>query len=235
MQSVLELRAPGGGELTVRLPDDAPVTSTAAEIRFVGNSYSRGFQIGPRGYHQFACQYLIHASTLDRFLVRGREIVVSGTSDGDTTMVTLRERYHEVSTVFSGPSPDRAALAALFDTVYIEDHPRGLRLRPVSATLVDVTAERLVLTVAGRGAISIPGPRHTRAILPSHRGASTPYGEVWRTPLPDRSSPEDPTDFLYTIAGARGAAEVHVDESNSLDGPGLLKWVIGLDVAWHTG
>jgi hypothetical protein len=235
VRPVLELRAPGGDELTVRLPDGSPVTSTAAEIRFVGNSYSRGFQIGPHGYHQFACRYLIRATTRDRFLVDGREIVVSGTSDGDTTMVTMRERYHEVSTVFSGPSPDRPSLAALFDTVDIDDHPRGLRLRPVSVALVDVTAERLVLNVSGRGAVSIPGPRHTRAILPSHRGASTRFGELWRTPLPGRSSHRDSRDFMYVIAGARGAAQVHVDESSPLDGPGLLTWVSGLDVAWHTG
>lgn len=235
MQPVLELRAPGGDELTVRLPDDAPVTSTAAEIRFVGNSYSRGFQIGPHGYHQFACDYLIHATTRDRFLFGGREIVVSGTSDGDTTMVTMRERYHEVTTVFSGPSPDRSSLAALFGTVDIDDEPRGLRVRPVAASLVDVTAERLVLNVSGRGAVSIPGPRHTRAILPSHRGASTRLGELWRTPLPGRSAHRDPRDFMYIIAGPRGAAQVQLDESGPLDGPGLLNWLSGLDVAWHKG
>jgi hypothetical protein len=58
----LRLVSPSGRQVQVDLAADAPVTNVVANVRFAGGSYGTGFQIGPRGQHEFAARYLIPAS-----------------------------------------------------------------------------------------------------------------------------------------------------------------------------
>jgi hypothetical protein len=231
--STVKLRAPSGNRLTVRLGDDAPVRAVAANVRFVGGVYSRGFQIGPRGYHDFIRRHVIEAAPKDRLVAAGREVMVAATADGDTTIVTLLEQYHELMTVFSGPAPGRQTLVGLFGTVEIDDHPQGMRVRPARFTLGDTVLEQFAVTVADRGTISIPGARQARNLVPAHRGKSTKHGEVWRVPVPGRASPAGERDYSYVVAGAKGAAEIRLDQDGALDTAALMNWVDGIDVAWH--
>src|SRR5438093_10046893 len=110
----LELVAPSGGRVSVALPADRPVSSVAAGVRFAGGSYGTGFQIGPRGYHEFACTYVAPATTRERFLVHGREVVVAEANDQQSSVATLIGTYHELMTVYAGPGPSRDRVAALF-------------------------------------------------------------------------------------------------------------------------
>lgn len=231
--STVKLRGPSGDQVTIGLPDDAKASSVAAEVRFVGGGYSRGFQIGPRGYHDFACNNLLNATPRERFVVRGREVTVATTASGNTTFVTLLERYHEMMTVFSGPPPARDTLAEMFGALDIDDNPRGLRVRPATGLPVDVVGERFAVAVADRGKLSIPGPRHTKAIVPRHRGVSTESGEMWRLPLPGHAGSTDARDHLFIIGGPKGAAEVRFDQRDGLDEQALLSWAGGISVAWQ--
>ncbi|MFJ3955826.1 hypothetical protein ACIPXV_38305 [Streptomyces libani] len=225
--------APGGDRLALRLADDAPVRAVATNVRFVGGAYSRGFQIGSRGYHDFVRTHVIKAAPTDRFVVKGREVAVAATSDGHTTMVTLKERYHELMTVFTGPPPSRTTLIGLFGTLEIQDHPRGMRVRPERFTQGDTALEQMAVTVADRGTIVVPGPRQAGRVVPKHRGKPTRHGELWRVPLPGRAADSaSEHDYLYLVAGAKGAAEVRIDPWSQLDAADLLNWVDGLDAAW---
>ncbi|MEU6082910.1 hypothetical protein [Streptomyces sp. NPDC047108] len=227
--------APSGDRLSLRLTDDAPVRAVASNVRFVGGAYSRAFQIGKRGHHDFVRKHVIEAAPTDRFVVKGRETVVAASPDGNTTIVTLKERYHELMTVFTGPPPSRRTLIGLFGTLEIEDHPRGLRVRPERFTQGDTALEQLAVVVADRGTIVVPGPRQTRRIVPGHRGKSTRHGELWRVPLPGRSGSASEHDYLYVVAGKKGAAEVRIDPGSSLGTSALLDWMDGIDAAWATG
>ncbi|WP_327328635.1 hypothetical protein OG735_01350 [Streptomyces sp. NBC_01210] len=40
-------------------------------------------------------------------------------------------------------------------------------------------------------------------------------------------------DYLYIVAGAKGAAKVRFDQKGGLGTAALLDWVNGIDVAWN--
>jgi hypothetical protein len=228
----LQFVAPGGDSLALRLADDAPVRAVATNVRFVGGAYSRAFQIGGRGYHEFVRKHVIKSEPTGRFVVKGRETVMATTADGNTTLVTLKERYHELMTVFTGPAPSRATLVGLFGTLEIKDHPRGLRVRPERFTSGDTALEQVAVAVADRGTVIVPGPRQAGQIVPKHRGKSTKHGEMWRTAMPGRGDSSRAQDYLYIVAGEKGAAEVRIDPSASMGADDLLDWVDGIDAAW---
>src|SRR5262245_60485073 len=100
----LELVAPSGSRVRVDLPADRPVSHVAAGVRFAGGSYGTGFQIGRRGYHDFACRYVAPAAPRDRFLVHGREVVVAEANDRQSSVATMIGTYHELMTVYAGPA-----------------------------------------------------------------------------------------------------------------------------------
>lgn len=230
--TTLQLLAPGGDRLTLRFSDDAPVRAVATNVRFVGGIYSRAFQIGTRGYHEFVRQHVIKAAPTDRFVVKGRETLVAASADGNTTIVTLLERYHELMTVFTGPPPSRKTLIGLFDTLEIKDHPRGMRVRPERFTQGDAALEQVAVAVADRGTVIVPGPRQARRLVPKHRGKPTRHGELWRMPLPGHTDSASAHDYLYVVAGAKGAAEVRFDPATGLGAADLLEWADGIDAAW---
>ncbi|MEV5778504.1 hypothetical protein AB0L49_46140 [Streptomyces antimycoticus] len=216
----------------MRLTDDAPVRAVATNVRFVGGAYSRAFQIGSPGYHDFVRTYVIKAAPTDRFVVKGRETVVAATADGNTTIVTLKDRYHELMTVFAGPPPSRTTLVGLFGTLEIQDHPRGLRVRPERFTQGDTALEQVAVVVADRGTIVVPGLRQAGQAVPKHRGKSTEHGEMWRVPMPGRAESSSEHDYLYVVAGAKGAAHVRIDPGSGLGTGALLDWMDGIDAAW---
>jgi hypothetical protein len=218
----LELVAPSGGRVSVALPADRPVSSVAAGVRFAGGSYGTGFQIGPRGYHEFACTYVAPATTRDRFLVHGREVVVAEAHDGQSSVATLMGTYHELMTVYAGPAPGRDRVSALFGSLEITDNAGGMVVRPRAATLLDTMSEQLAVVVRGRGAMSIPGPRQALALVPGHAGAPTRYGEVWKVADPGSGK------HSFILGCPAGLAEVHLT-----DPAGGLDWLAEIDIAWH--
>jgi hypothetical protein len=216
----LELVAPSGGQLSVTLPADTPVSSVAAGVRFAGGSFGTGFQIGPRGYHDFACTYVAPAASRDRFVVHGREVVVAEANDRQSSVATLIGAYHELMTVYAGPAPRRDRVSALFGSLEITDHVGGMAVRPRSATLLDTMTEQIAIVVKGRGSVSVPGPRQALAMVPTHAGARTKYGEVWKTAYPAGR-------YSFVLGCPAGLAEVHLADEGSLD------WLAEIDVAWH--
>lgn len=232
---VLDLTAPSGGRVTVQLPADAPVASVAAGVRFAGGSYGSGLQIGPRGYHRFATTHVAPARQRERLLVHGREVVVSEALDGSTSVATLIGAYHELMTVYAGPAPDRGRIVALFSALRILDRPAGMVVRPVAASLMDTMTEHLLVVVADRGSMSIPGPRQAGTLVPRHAGAATRHGEVWKAPYPGREGSVRARDHSYLLGCRRGLAEVHLTRSASVSEQEQLDWLDRIDVAWRDG
>jgi hypothetical protein len=199
-----------------------PVSSVAAGVRFAGGSYGTGFQIGPRGYHEFACSYVAPATTRDRFLVHGREVVVAEANDLQSSVATLIGAYHELMTVYAGPAPGRDRVSALFGSLEITDHAGGMVVRPRAATLLDAMTEQFAVVVRGRGTMSIPGPRQALALVPEHAGAPTRHGEVWKAAYPGAEG-----KYSFILGCPAGLAEVHLTD------PGGLDWLAEIDIAWH--
>jgi len=220
----LELVAPSGSRVTVALTADQPVSSVAAGVRFAGGSYGTGFQIGPRGYHQFACTYVAPATTRERFLVHGREVVVAEGNDQQSSVATLIGDYHELMTVYAGPAPGRDRVSALFGSLEIADYVGGMVVRPRAATLLDTMTEQIAVVVRGRGSMSIPGPRQAIRLVPRHAGAPTRYGEVWKAAYPGA---EGEGKYFFILGCPAGLAEVHLAD------PGALDWLAEIDIAWH--
>jgi hypothetical protein len=217
----LRLVAPSGGRVTVGLSGRAPVSHVVAGVRFVGGSYGTGFQIGSRGYHDFACTRVAPARTRERLLVHGREVVVAEADDGQSSVATLIGDYHELMTVYAGPAPHRDRVAGLFGSLRIEDRVDGMVVAPRPATLLDPSGEHLVVVVRDHGSLSIPAPREAAALLPAHAGARTKHGEVWKN---GRS---------FVLGCAAGVAEVHLADTTATTEQQRLDWLDELDVAWQ--
>ena len=229
----LRLVSPSGSTVTVELPAEQRVTSVAAGVRFAGGSFGRGFQIGPRGHHDFACTHLTLASTVDRFVVHGREVVVAETADKTTAIATLMGEYHELMTVFGGPSPERANLVQLFSMLEIDDRVGGMVVKARSATLLGTLNEHLTVVVNRFGSLSIPGAGQAHNLLPKHQGASTAKGEAWRSALPGVAAPKRVRDYSYVLGFKAGLAEVHFDDDDTVSDADQLAWLDQIHVAWQ--
>ncbi|WP_410592033.1 hypothetical protein [Amycolatopsis sp. lyj-23] len=222
----LRLVAPGGDRVTVGLPAAAPVSHVVAGVRFVGGSYGTGFQIGARGYHDFACTYVAPAETRERLVVHGREVVVAEARDGQSSVATLIGAYHELMTVFAGPAPRRARLLDLFGALRIEDHVDGMTVVPRAETLLDPMNEHFVVVVQDHGSLSIPAPRQAAALLPRHAGARTRHGEVWKAGYDGDSARS------FVLGCPAGVAEVHLADTPAKTERERLDWLDGIDIAW---
>lgn len=229
----LELVAPSGGHLTVVLPAEPPVSSVAAGVRFAGGSFGTGFQIGPRGYHDFACTYVAPATQQQRLVVHGREVVVAEADNHESSVATLLGSYHELMTVYAGPAPRRDRIFALFNSLHIEDQAGGMVVRPRSATLLDVMTEHLVVAVKNRGSLSIPGPRQALTLVPKHAGARTNYGEVWKVPYPGAEGSTKASAHSFILGCAAGMAEVHLTDTAEATESQRLSWLNEINVVWH--
>jgi hypothetical protein len=222
----LRLVAPGGDRVNVGLPAEAPVSHVVAGVRFVGGSFGTGFQIGPRGYHDFACTHVAPAQTRERLVVHGREVVVAEADDGQSSLATLIGAYHELMTVYAGPAPRRDRVLALFSSLRIEDHVDGMTVVPRTATLLDTTNEHFVVVVRDHGSLSIPAPRHAAALLPPHAGARTKHGEVWKSGYAEGSARS------FVLGCPAGVAEVHLADTTAKTERQRLDWLDGIDIAW---
>jgi hypothetical protein len=231
----LNLVAPSGGRVTVELPADPLVSSVVAGVRFAGGSYGTGFQIGPRGYHDVACTYVAPATLRERFLVHGREVVVAEARDRQSSVATLIGDYHELMTVYAGPAPERARVLSLFSSLRVVDHVDGMAVEPLSATLLDIVTEHVVVVVAGRGSLSIPGRRQTMALVPRHAGAPTRHGEVWKAPYPGAQGSTSAGEHSFILGCAAGMAEIHLANPGAAPESDLLGWLNEINVAWRDG
>jgi hypothetical protein len=229
----LNLVAPGGGRLTVDLPADPLVSSVVASVRFAGGSFGTGFQIGPRGYHDFACTHVAPATQLDRLLVHGREVIVAEALDRQSSVATLIGDYHELMTVYAGPAPRRDRVLALFGSLQVVDQVAGMMVKPLAATLLDTMTEHVVIVVGGRGSVTVPGPRLARALVPGHAGARTKHGEVWKAPYPGVAGSTSARDHSFVLACAAGLAEIHLGGVGAAPESQLLDWLNEINVAWH--
>lgn len=229
----LRLVAPGGRRLTVELPAEPLVSSVVAGVRFAGGSYGTGFQIGPRGYHDYACTHVAPARQVDRLLVHGREVAVAEALDRHSSVATLIGDYHELMTVFAGPAPRRERVLALFSTLQVVDQVGGMVVQPVAATLLDTMSEHVVVVVGGRGTLAIPGPRQALALAPGHAGAATRHGEVWKAPYPGAVGSASAGEHSYVLACAAGMAEVHLSGAATAAESDLLAWLNEINVTWH--
>ncbi|MDQ3579897.1 MAG: hypothetical protein M3443_20325 [Actinomycetota bacterium] len=228
----LNLVAPSGDRVTISLPGEKPVSSVAAAMRFAGGSYGTGFQIGSRGYHDFACTHVAPATTRERLLVHGREVVVAEADNGESSVATLIGDYHELMTVYAGPAPRRDRVFALFNSLRIEDRVEGMVVVPRRATLLDSMSEHIVVAVKDFGSVSIPGPRQARNHLPTHAGASTRHGEVWKVAMPGAENSTKLSDHVFILGCAAGVAEIHLADSGTPSDQERLDWLDGIDVAW---
>jgi hypothetical protein len=232
----LKLVAPSGNRVDVDLPASPGVSSIAASVRFVGGSYGTGFQIGPRGYHDFACTYVAPATLRERIVVHGREVVIAEAHDKQSSVATLIGAYHELMTVFAGPAPKRDRVAALFGALKVQDHVDGMAVQPQSATLLDNAVENIVVVVKSRGTLNIPGPRQARALTPAHAGARIAHGEVWKTNLSEAEHTVDSAMQGYLLGFPAGVAELHLAnkaDSGSASEATLLGWLNEINVAWR--
>ncbi|MGC9671159.1 hypothetical protein ACNTMW_32010 [Planosporangium sp. 12N6] len=229
----LNLVAPSGGLVTIDLPADPAVSSVAAGVRFAGGSFGTGFQIGPRGYHDFACTYVAPARMRERLLVHGREVVVAEAHDGQSSLATLMGVYHELMTVYAGPAPRRDRVFALFSSLQVEDHVGGMVIRPRSATLLDTMAEHVIVAVRERGSLAIPGPRQALALRPPHAGARTRHGEVWKVRHPDADGSARTGGHSYILGCPSGIAEVHLAGTPGLAADDALGWLDDINISWQ--
>ncbi|WHT17632.1 hypothetical protein N8J89_31570 [Crossiella sp. CA-258035] len=229
----LTLTAPSGRRVSVTLPAHTPVSSVAAGIRFAGGVHGTGFQIGSRGYHEFAVTQVAPMRQRERFLVHGREVVVAEAIDGQSSLATLFGVYHELMTVYSGPAPHRDAVFALFNSLRVQDTVAGMVVRPRSATMLELMSEQIMLAVRDHGSLSIPGPRQAAGLTPRFAGARTRHGEVWKTPYPGAAGSARASEHAFVLGCPAGTAEVHLCDTGATTERQRLDWLNEINVVWH--
>ena len=227
------MRAPSGAELNLGLSEESRLLTSATQARFGGSRFARSFDIGPNGYFDLANQSIMPARVIDRFLVDEREVCIAQSEDGLSASVAMLDRWHEVMTVYGGVIPTRDEVVELFQQFIVGDTPEGMIMTPRAGTGLELSAESVVTYAENRGSLSIPGPGTAANIVPRHRGAPTPYGEVWKsdTSLPDREGTGANT-FIYIVGTAAGVAEVIFEYRPTVDDRTLLDWLDTIDVRW---
>jgi hypothetical protein len=234
----VEVIAPSGARVEITMPEGRRIGTTATGVKFAGGSFGRGFNVGDRGYHQFAVTYVVPSTTVDRFPVNGREVVVAESDDGLTSTATLIGEYHELMTVFAGPRPDRSRLTALFGSLQVTDEVAGMTVHPLDATLLDVMSEEVMVVVDQIATVVMPGVQQLSSLIPGHGGTPTRYGQVWRfrSEGDERGtarSADGVRDFQFLFAGPAGAAQVDWQPETGVTDDELLGWLDGLNVAWR--
>lgn len=233
MAQRLSLLAPSGGRVDVELAAYPSVSHVASAVRFVGGSFGTGFQIGPRGYHDFACTQVSPATTAYRLLVHGREVVVAEADDRQSSMATLIGPYHELMTVFAGPAPRSDRVFSLFSSLDVADEVAGMTVVPAAGTLVETMTEHVVVAVRGRGVLSIPGPSEARDLLPGHAGAPTRHGEVWRISHPGGPDGHADAGGSFLLGCPAGLAEIQLSRRSGAGDGDHLDWLNEINIRWH--
>jgi hypothetical protein len=175
------------------------------------------------------------ATQRDRFVVHGREVAVAEADDGRSSWATLLGTYHELITEFVGPAPRRDRVLALFGSLRIQDRVGGMAVRPQAATLLDTLVEQVIVVVAGRGSVCIPGPRQARGLVPAHAGARTRFGEVWKAPYPTAGTASTAAAQAFLLGCPGGVAEVHLPAIPAVAEAEQLDWLDHINVAWRRG
>ncbi|HZM75248.1 MAG TPA: hypothetical protein VFC19_05950 [Candidatus Limnocylindrales bacterium] len=232
-QQLIRMCAPSGAQLDLGLSDESRLLTSASTARFVGSRFARAFDIGPTGYFDMANQSIMPARVIDRFVVDGREVRVAQTEDELSASVAMLDQWHEVMTVYGGVVPTREEVMELFTQFEVRDTPEGMTINPRPGTGLELSAESIVTYAENRGSLSIPGPSTAANIVPTFRGAPTPYGEVWKSEgsLPDREG-EGANTFIYIVGTTRGVAEVIFEYRPTVDDRTLLDWLSTISVRW---
>jgi hypothetical protein len=233
MAQRLSLLAPSGGRVDVELASYPLVSHVASAVRFVGGSFGTGFQIGPRGYHDFACTRVSPATVAYRLMVHGREVVVAEADDRQSSVATLIGPYHELMTVFAGPAPRSDRVFSLFSSLDVADEVAGMAVGPAAGTLVEAMTEHVVVAVRGRGVVSIPGRAQARDLLPRHAGAAARHGEVWRVSHPGGPDGGGDAGGSFLLGCPAGLAEIHLSGRSGAGDADLLGWLNDINIRWH--
>lgn len=212
------------------------VGSHVCGVRFAGGSVGRGFQVHPRGAHDFAMGIADGNVEHQRMLVGRREVKVSTVADAGSTTATLLGQHHELMTIFSGPAPSRERIVEIFGTLDIVDSARGMRVTPSGASMLSMVSEHIVFVADDFTSMDAPGAPNADRLVPRGRGRGrgTQHGEVWRNRLPGRSA-EGAHAFAYVVGTPRGAVELVASDTETISAEALLDMVDSMDVAWSAG
>ncbi|GGK04785.1 hypothetical protein GCM10010123_38430 [Pilimelia anulata] len=218
--------APDGASLTFEFggaPRDEP--TNVSQLRLGGGNLSRAYVIGKRGRHEGVLKYSLRSGTnVDRIKVYGKDVVIA--QGEGTAAATFRGDYHDLTTMFSGPRPPTSRISEIFNGLRIEDSPNGMRVDVKGSRMIDSLGWVSVMMVPHHGAVHASNPARATALLPPHAGQRTRHGEIWRTPLADRSRHTRPRDFSYLVGSSSGLAEVFLDPFGSaVSDADLLDWL----------
>ena len=210
------------------------VGSHVCGVRFAGGSVGRGFQVHPRGAHDFAMSIAEGSATHQRVLVGRHEVEVS--TVGASTTASLLGQHHELMTIFEGPAPARERITELFGALDVDDNPRGMRVRPTSASMLSLLSEHVVFVADDFTSMDAPGAPNADRLVPRGRGRGqgTEHGEVWRNRVPGRGG-NRAHDFAYIVGTPRGVVELVASEPAAITEQALLDMVQSLDVTWSAG
>lgn len=226
-------RAPSGNVLTASWRG-MNVGSHVCGVRFAGGSVGRGFQVHPRGAHDFAMSIAEGSATHQRVLVGRHEVKVS--TVGASTTASLLGQHHELMTIFEGPAPARERITEIFGALDVNDNPRGMQVRPTRASMLSLLSEHVVFVADDFTSMDAPGAPNAERLVPRGRGRGqgTEHGEVWRNRVPGRGG-NRAHDFAYIVGTPRGVVELVASEPDAITERALLDMVQSLDVTWSAG
>ncbi len=234
----LDLRSPSAAMLRLEMDTDVRVSTTATDVRFAGQipgsrlPGSFTLQFGTLGFQEVANEAIMPATMTDRFVVDGHEVRLAVGVEGVNATAAVIGEWHEAMFVYGGLPPRREEVIETVTLFAFEDSPNGMSVRPRSSGLQQLS-ETVKIVVDDRGSISVFGPGNSPGAVPTHAGAPTKYGEVWRVQgqLPDREGQKANT-YLYLIGTTTAFAEVVLDYEPVVDDETLLRWIDTINLAW---
>lgn len=236
--AALELRSPSAAMLRLEMDPESRVSTTATDVRFVGGAGGRlptsfTVQLGTLGFQDVANEAIMPATVVDRFVVDGREVRLAVGREGVNATVALIGQWHEAMFVYGGPPPTRSEVIETVTQFGFEDTPNGMTVLPRQGSGLEQYAETVKIVVEERGSISVFGPRNVPGAVPTHAGAPTLHGEIWRVvgQLPDREG-SGANSYLYLLGTSTAFAEVVLDYAPVVDDRTLLDWLDSINLAW---
>lgn len=234
----LDLRAPSGAMLVLEMGQEAQVSTTATDVRFVGVASGRlptsyTIQVGSLGFQEVANEAIMPARVVDRFMVDDREVRLAVGDEGVNATAAVIGSWHEAMFVYGGPPPGRSEVIETVVQFAFEDTPHGMSVRPRTSGL-EQYSETVKIVVEERGSISVFGRGNAPGAVPTHAGAPTRHGEIWRVvgQLPDREG-DGANAYLYLIGTTTAFAEVVLDYEPVVDDRVLLEWMDSINLAWR--
>jgi hypothetical protein len=185
-------------------------------------------QMGPTGYFDAACAYVLPAEVVARIPYGELELVLATNSEANASNIALKGPYHDLLTAIGGPTPAIDTIVEMFGDFNFADTPTGFLVSPAKGSDLQMAWEDATLVFDEVGALSVPDPGASQALAPTGEGTKTAAGgELWQVNVADDTLPPD---IRYVVGFETVMCELK--PARDAADASLSDWLDSLHVEW---